>query len=791
MPVDDPSVCAKPLTSPNSEPLTAKKIQQERVPVKLNTAKAICINVINRLKEKCEQGDPIEYIDILQYVHNVSSDFVRRDRQFLTDIDSHLSTFADLVNSLTSNNRLARYLLSSRLRRLLGDSTINHIRDISPSKDAPAMAVYLSASTLSQQLGDQRGPHSYPDIDRLPERVLSDCQDSRNFWEKSFGQSLLVDFETFISAFGSNFDMRDYSVTQLKYMLDYSCTGYVTLRKFATLIRGYGPFPKVLENVTTLFQFNWFHGYLSTKEAEFLLKPQPQGTFLVRFSKASCDAIVISCHLYSSSNEPIVHTSVTKAGPNVGFVVEDASRGRQEFPTLLGVVQRYNLTASLQSQMTKAPFFFGDIQGSEAGDLLADKPTGTYLVRFSSQANHFAITHISDRAVKHGLIEVTHNGFKLEYSPKVSQDLNEVIGQSPLLKTQLPGVPIVYTPNDQPLPGEYKRGGQPAASSPYPKATSYPSSLPQPAGNPTAQNYGRLPAVFPGQGFPPTPQPAPSSPTAHNPTANYGTLPSVMTSPGVGNSFMPQAPPSPLAAPSQNYGTLPSVFNVGPPVSKPPGGSNFFPPPSPMAAPQQNYGAFPFPGMNAGASPHTSQPSSPAAPAASNQNYGTLPSAFPPGFPPAIPAPMTHTAPALTHFAPDSTPASDSNYGAFPSPKSMEREASKAPASSPPQQQYSAFPSPGKAPVVTTTSHDKSRLDHPKSTNDNGKKAAESEGAVAPSGGEAAPSPRRAKKKGGFGSSNAEKNPTARGNTSVNLRCHCQQPEKKTPRLVLNIFCRP
>ncbi|PRP89400.1 hypothetical protein PROFUN_01263 [Planoprotostelium fungivorum] len=722
---------------------------------KLNAAKAISINLISRLKEKCEQGDANEYIEILQYVYNVSTDFHRwrdqPDMQIPTEIDTQMSSFADIINGLTSNNRLPRYLLSSRLRRIM---------------DVPATSLYVSASNIAHCLGDRRSGHSYPDIDRLTDKLLTECQDAKMFWERSFGQSMMVPFEHFAAQLSACFEMRDYVHTQLRYLLDYSYTGYVSVRRFATLIRGYGPMPKLLENITTLFRYNWFHGYLSTKEAEILLKPQPQGTFLVRFSKASCDSIVISCHLYSSSSEPIVHTVVSKLSANTGYVVEDASRGRQEFPTLLGVVQRYNLTNSLQSQVTKLGWFFGDVQGSEAGELLADKTSGTYLIRFSSQPNHYAITHISDRTVKHGLIECTPAGFKLEHSPKVSLDLIETLSQSKLLKSQLPGVPLLATPPDQPTPGSfnehyivlphsydeptpldatfYNRPESPTSetnssmygsipsfnrsTSSYPSTTAYtlPSNF---NSNAPSANYGTLPSPFPSNGSPAISQPVPNygtlpshfvqqmnlnhgSSTTNQAAQNYGAIPS----PGTFNGYPPPRDPSTTSPPpaSQNYGTLPSPgfspssssyglpVNNGLPANH---GFTSFPPTrdasSTTSQGQANYGTLPSPNAFSPVSLHSSNKSVPNSfnqyPSQANnlqqsQNYGTLPSpgGFP-SFPPGSPS-----SPSEYHTVPTPTNTSTPNYGVFPSGKPPEKELLRnSSANSNPPAQYHSFPAMG------------------------------------------------------------------------------------------------
>lgn len=99
------------------------------------------------------------------------------------------------------------------------------------------------------------------------------------------------------------------------------------------------------------FRYEWFHGFLSTSEAEGLLKGQAPGTFLVRLSKSSSNAFVISCLLNPS--QPVIHTILQKDAATAPFVVEDANGTRQQFHNLLQVLQRFNLLLPLTSSVSR------------------------------------------------------------------------------------------------------------------------------------------------------------------------------------------------------------------------------------------------------------------------------------------------------------------------------------------------------------------------------------------------------------------------------------------------------
>jgi hypothetical protein len=107
----------------------------------------------------------------------------------------------------------------------------------------------------------------------------------------------------------------------------------------------------------------WFHGFLSSQEAERLLERQPAYTFLIRFSKSKPGSFAIA--YVDASQTPtrttITHTLIACCPPS-GFKIEEAyndkARGRI-FSTLQEVVEFYGylLRQPFKSDLSRQGYF--------------------------------------------------------------------------------------------------------------------------------------------------------------------------------------------------------------------------------------------------------------------------------------------------------------------------------------------------------------------------------------------------------------------------------------------------
>jgi hypothetical protein len=98
---------------------------------------------------------------------------------------------------------------------------------------------------------------------------------------------------------------------------DYSDTGFVTIHKFADFLNGFGPLKSSpIEQLVNVLSSPWFHGFLSSNEAEKLLEKHLPGTFLIRFSKSKAGSFALA---YIDSTNP--RNFVSKISPLVNFPI--------------------------------------------------------------------------------------------------------------------------------------------------------------------------------------------------------------------------------------------------------------------------------------------------------------------------------------------------------------------------------------------------------------------------------------------------------------------------------------
>eukprot|EP01089_Gocevia_fonbrunei_P011538 TRINITY_DN2496_c0_g1_i1.p1 TRINITY_DN2496_c0_g1~~TRINITY_DN2496_c0_g1_i1.p1 ORF type:complete len:211 (+),score=26.42 TRINITY_DN2496_c0_g1_i1:408-1040(+) len=185
----------------------------------------------------------------------------------------------------------------------------------------------------------------------------------------------------------------------LKYILDYSATGFVTQFKFGEFLKGFGPTEGSLLRVKAIFAASWFHGYLSSAEATRILDNQLPGTFLVRFSQSLPGTFAIA---YIADQSKVIHSLIHRSGKD--FVLDGVP-----YPSIHAIVDNSKdiLIRPASSILAKDFLFHGDLTSEEAKDVLKNKANGTYLFRFSSQAGFLALSYVQDGTVLHQMIEVT------------------------------------------------------------------------------------------------------------------------------------------------------------------------------------------------------------------------------------------------------------------------------------------------------------------------------------------------------------------------------------------------
>eukprot|EP01097_Dermamoeba_algensis_P008674 TRINITY_DN5879_c0_g1_i4.p1 TRINITY_DN5879_c0_g1~~TRINITY_DN5879_c0_g1_i4.p1 ORF type:complete len:477 (-),score=106.76 TRINITY_DN5879_c0_g1_i4:1662-3092(-) len=239
--------------------------------------------------------------------------------------------------------------------------------------------------------------------------VKIDNDEGQAFWENHLGiENPLVEWELFVSELG-NFLNRKLSVEEqelLRFILDYTRTGFVSRFRFAEFLKGFAPLSSSIENLKILISQSWFYGYLSGEEAKKLLENQPSGTFLVRFSK-SCGGSFVLCFVMEEGK--IFSVLVESCMPECVKVSERADNNSivvLKFPTLYDMLNHYGdyLEQPMETSFFKSDWFHGDITNEEAENLLSntsDQKEGTFLIHLNKTGNGFVCSYLHGKKVLH------------------------------------------------------------------------------------------------------------------------------------------------------------------------------------------------------------------------------------------------------------------------------------------------------------------------------------------------------------------------------------------------------
>jgi len=159
---------------------------------------------------------------------------------------------------------------------------------------------------------------------------------------------------------------------------------------------------------------SWFYGFLTRSETDLLLRDQPEGTFLIRFSSSQPGSFALGFAASGNTAHILIKSE------NDGFVVhEQESNTARTFGNLHELVDFYSifLSRAFDSELPFESWFEGDISGTETSEALSGHPIGTFLVRFSSQVGSYAVSFVGDNnQISHSLIEhegVPNKGYRI------------------------------------------------------------------------------------------------------------------------------------------------------------------------------------------------------------------------------------------------------------------------------------------------------------------------------------------------------------------------------------------
>jgi hypothetical protein len=161
----------------------------------------------------------------------------------------------------------------------------------------------------------------------LPNKVLErDLQHSSPAQKKEYATRGYDQFRSVFSLNDFSLDDNDFFLTSLKLLFIPNHNSHeVKLEDFGNLIGLIGPFgPEMFDRVRDLINQQWFHGNISSSEAEAMLRNMEPGTYLVRTSANSQDHFVISSvSRPANSKRPVVNHRKVLHTPGTGFTFQN------------------------------------------------------------------------------------------------------------------------------------------------------------------------------------------------------------------------------------------------------------------------------------------------------------------------------------------------------------------------------------------------------------------------------------------------------------------------------------
>jgi len=400
--------------------------------------------ILRILNEKKGSVDVTEFSSSIKFIMSVIDDILKakkKERPLVTEerirkIESLMKEYEDLLVQLANTQRFLRFFTSNRVRKRLDQINTQLHREISQLFLAMQALKRTSTKNSSQKKSDSPQTEKHT-------QCFKD-EEAKHFWEQSFDQALMVEWVDFIRHLQKIIPIDQEADSQLKYILDNSGTSFASMYKFSDFLNGFGPLKLCIEKMQSILNADWFHGFLSSGEAERLLERQPPGTFLIRFSKSKPGSFAIA-YVDLNQRNSVTHTLINCVPPS-GFKIEESynrnARGRL-FVTLQEVVEFYSyiLKTPFRSDLSRQSWFHGDLSSQEAEEILSGEKDGTFVLRFSSHMGFLAVSYVFGKEVKHGLLECLPGGYRFDNQPAIYPSLPEAISNlSDILKYPLTNV---------------------------------------------------------------------------------------------------------------------------------------------------------------------------------------------------------------------------------------------------------------------------------------------------------------------------------------------------------------
>jgi hypothetical protein len=307
-------------------------------------------------------------------------------------------------------------------------------------RSSAAPDLQRNASRPAMAGGNGNGPSGHPKLVTrasmigLSNGAASVIEDDEGqlMWVESFGrQAKQVQNGPFFAALEKFLEhpLSDGEKRLLQYVINMGNeTPSIDVELFSGFLKGFGPLNVALSNVKSILGSNWFYGFLSHAEAIRLLETEPIGTYLVRFSLSKPGSFALEATILNPEGQPFVLPIQINSTPG-GFAIHESESGDREFSSLHELISYYTayLLQPLDSTIPFEVWFHGEISSQEASALLAKKPEGTFLLRFSSRPGCYASSFVEQGSVRHALILSVAGGYCVEGDTHVYKTVPELV----------------------------------------------------------------------------------------------------------------------------------------------------------------------------------------------------------------------------------------------------------------------------------------------------------------------------------------------------------------------------
>lgn len=245
-----------------------------------------------------------------------------------------------------------------------------------------------------------------------------------SWWQQMAGPyALHVNWETFMLTFVRSLEppqpLSSSDSAILKYILDPFESGFIAAWRYAELARALGTPTAIMHRLRELASLRSFIGYASSAEADRLLAFESNGMLLIRISKVRPTQWAVAS---KDAWGRVSHSNIVLHNPGEMRVLD------KPYNTFVALITDLRLGQG-QPSLPREPAFYGELLAARADDMLAGKPVGTYLWRYSSKVPCLALSFVSkeNSAAQHITVEQTAaTTFKLEEHTHVYSSLGGV-----------------------------------------------------------------------------------------------------------------------------------------------------------------------------------------------------------------------------------------------------------------------------------------------------------------------------------------------------------------------------